>query len=685
MKNISIKLKIITLFMVSLILVSVILSVNSINSIKNSMIEKNKDFLQSTMELKKIELEKYFQKVVVDIEILSKSGNTIELMEDLIFVHDKLKIDGSMPFPVKHKLTKEMIEPHEEYYKDFVEKAGYYDAFIICKKHGHVMYSQSKESDYGVNLRDSPLIDIGIGKIWKKVINSKKTEFVDMESYQPSNNNPAMFVGTPLIRHGKFRAVLVLQISDNHIQTIMNQRRGYSKTQEDILVGKDKLLRSDSYLHKKYNIINSFKNPSKYKIDTFSVNEAIKGNKGIGFSTDYSKDSVISSYDSLKIGNDINWAIVSKVKEEEVLSSFDSLIQQIIIITIFLIVITSLIAIYVLNIIIIKPLKTFQDGLIGFFDYLSKNSNSVKELNNKSTDEIGVMSKAVNENIKLIQTRLEKEQIELEIERKFIQQVSTNLKELSHGNLKDRIVSDYSGDFIGIKDSINELASKVENIIIDINYMSNQHDLGDIDVVIPSNNYQGDFNIMAIAINDMVNGHITVKKLAMGVFESFGKGDFDAPLDKLPGKKVFINEIVESVRANLKALISNFEEVSKELKDGNLKQRAKSDKLDGGFKDIINIVNDTVDDFDNAFNDIKKAMVELESGNLLYRMTNDYQGDYNDMKTSINNVNSKLQSVIIETNNSTSQIAQASQNVNKTAQNLSAGAIQQASSLQETT
>ncbi|MEA3314661.1 MAG: methyl-accepting chemotaxis protein [Campylobacterota bacterium] len=135
----------------------------------------------------------------------------------------------------------------------------------------------------------------------------------------------------------------------------------------------------------------------------------------------------------------------------------------------------------------------------------------------------------------------------------------------------------------------------------------------------------------------------------------------------------------------LRNLISSFEVTGNQVKKGNLKARVNSEGLNGGFKTIATTVNEFIIDFDKAFTDTSKAMIELESGNLLYRITNDYKGDYDDMKNIINNVISKLQSVIEETKNSTVQISRASQNVNKTAQNLSTGATQQASSLQETT
>ena len=60
---------------------------------------------------------------------------------------------------------------------------------------------------------------------------------------------------------------------------------------------------------------------------------------------------------------------------------------------------------------------------------------------------------------------------------------------------------------------------------------------------------------MAQGVNDMVAGHIAVKKKAMACVAEFGKGNFEAPLERFPGKKAFINDTIEEVRTHLKRLV----------------------------------------------------------------------------------------------------------------------------------
>jgi methyl-accepting chemotaxis protein len=52
----------------------------------------------------------------------------------------------------------------------------------------------------------------------------------------------------------------------------------------------------------------------------------------------------------------------------------------------------------------------------------------------------------------------------------------------------------------------------------------------------------------------MVAGHISVKKKAMACVAEFAKGNFDAPLERFPGKKAFINDNLEQLRENLQVV-----------------------------------------------------------------------------------------------------------------------------------
>ncbi|MBN2694511.1 nitrate- and nitrite sensing domain-containing protein, partial [bacterium] len=89
------------------------------------------------------------------------------------------------------------------------------------------------------------------------------------------------------------------------------------------------------------------------------------------------------------------------------------------------------------------------------------------------------------------------------------------LSKISIGNIPEPIKEDCKGDFNQIKNSINALIEILNNLIKEMNHMSDEHDKGDIDILIDSQKFQNAYKVMADGINNMVLGHISVKKKAM--------------------------------------------------------------------------------------------------------------------------------------------------------------------------
>ena len=110
--------------------------------------------------------------------------------------------------------------------KEFYDTSGVYDVFLICVKHGHIMYSAAKEKDLGENIGHGKYKDSGLGDLWSKVVNSGKPSIVDMAPYAPSNGDPALFAGYPINdASGSLTGIIACSISNpiNAITTGMSE------------------------------------------------------------------------------------------------------------------------------------------------------------------------------------------------------------------------------------------------------------------------------------------------------------------------------------------------------------------------------------------------------------------------------------------------------------------------------
>ena len=432
-KNLTIKIKIIAVTLLSLTLLAIILGIVSVNKSQNALIEHSYATLTAARDNKAEQIKNFFAERIGDINVLAASKNVSEMVYDLTSLDGQIDIEDNKPFPVKEVLVQTMTKPHEAFFQKYMSEYGYYDIFLIDAITGHVLYTAAKESDYGANLKTGPLKNSGLGEVFFQTLENKRPTFVDMKPYAPSNNAPAMFLGTPVYERGDISTVLVFQISDRSINKIMQFREGYGTSQEDYLVGDDNLMRSDSYLDPKgHSLQASFANPQSGSVKTEASLAALQGETDTKIVIEYNGNPVLSAFGSIPIGEDFKWAILSEIDEAEVLIVPHYIRNLIAIITVVLIIVFGVIVFFIINKGIIQPLSNFQEGLLGFFQYLNRESDTVKQLDNSSNDEIGIMSKVVNENI-------EKTKIGIEEDRKLIDNTIAVLAEFEQGDLTQRV------------------------------------------------------------------------------------------------------------------------------------------------------------------------------------------------------------------------------------------------------
>ncbi len=195
----------------------------------------------------------------------------------------------------------------------FVTERGYYDFFLISPE-GDVLYTVEKESDFATNLVDGPYRETALGRAFEKVRKSPHDGSVvltDMEPYQPSDGEPAIFMATALNdQAGTFIGVIAFQLPTDGILGIMNYSSGMGETGETYLVGQDKLMRSDSRFTDESTVLIQ-------TVDTPTVERALAGEQGMDYILDYRDVEVMSVYLPLELG-DTRWAVMAEIDSGEI-------------------------------------------------------------------------------------------------------------------------------------------------------------------------------------------------------------------------------------------------------------------------------------------------------------------------------------------------------------------------------
>jgi methyl-accepting chemotaxis protein len=258
------------------------------------------------------------------------------------------------------------------------------------------------------------------------------------------------------------------------------------------------------------------------------------------------------------------------------------------------------------------------------------------------------------------------------------------LRALSEGDLTRTIEKPYEGQFGEMQRYVNGTVQRLSEIIEELNRMSQAHEKGEIDATIESARFSGDFGRMCEGINGMVAGHIGLNRKAMACVAAFGRGQFDVPLERFPGKKVFINEVIEQVRARLQALIADTDLLIRAAAAGELDKRADASRHEGGFRRIVEGINATLDAVIGPINELRRVLSALSEGDLSVSIGQDFKGAFGQMKKDANETVRRLGKVISEVSEAAQALASAAEELSSTAGTLSQSSNEQAASVEET-
>jgi class 3 adenylate cyclase len=227
--------------------------------------------------------------------------------------------------------------------KRAAETVGFYDINIMDAATGDVVYTVAKEPDFASNMYHGPFAQSGFAAVARRALdpeNGGKAVVGDFSAYMPSAFLPQMFTAVPIVADGQTIAVFVAQINVGALNALLTdggdwEATGQGKTGEVLMVGEDRLLRSQSrfmatdpgkFLEQAR--ANGLPQSVADQIRTLGTtilympdrNGAVEGafhnRSGIARFLDYRGVEVVSAYGPLEVAG-LRWAIEAKQDVEE--------------------------------------------------------------------------------------------------------------------------------------------------------------------------------------------------------------------------------------------------------------------------------------------------------------------------------------------------------------------------------
>ncbi len=229
-----------------------------------------------------------------------------------------------------------------------------------------------------------------------------------------------------------------------------------------------------------------------------------------------------------------------------------------------------------------------------------------------------------------------------------LKNLAVNAEKIAKGDFNANIETSRKDEVGLVSNSILQIKNTVNNLIENINTLSDEFKMGNMQSEITSSNYEGVYKRTADGINDIVS---TINRDFIVVSEcikNYSNGEFDYICPDMIGDKKDCKNSLDILRTNILNVNNEINNISKFAASGNFENKIKSDLFNGGWKMLVENLNDLVEKISIPIEEVSNALQMLASGNLNISVNGVYEGEFAKMIENINTTSKTLYSYIDE-------------------------------------
>ena len=319
------------------------------------------------------------------------------------------------------------------------------------------------------------------------------------------------------------------------------------------------------------------------------------------------------------------------------------------------------------------------------------------------------------------------------------------VKDVSQGKVNmNTITAKASNNEIDmLTQNIYGLVSIIKSIVDDLATFEHIYNVdGDIEYRMDANKYENSFRDMIEGSNRLMDNVVSDVIGFLDTLAEVNEGNFDPQIKKLPGKKIVlekainsttqgmiainneINAMIESIavkgdlsfqidvdnyKGDWREIMLGLNRITKavddplkvielalnELKSGNfdlenidsrinaLGYEASPESYNGVFKNFVSSFDEMAIDVSSYIDELSDILSQIADGDLRSRIERQYVGSFDIIKNSVNDINSVLNKTMSEISMAADHVLQGAIQISNSATDLSTGAQEQASAVQE--
>ncbi|MGZ3775693.1 MAG: HAMP domain-containing protein, partial [Bdellovibrio sp.] len=225
------------------------------------------------------------------------------------------------------------------------------------------------------------------------------------------------------------------------------------------------------------------------------------------------------------------------------------------------------------------------------------------------------------------------------------------IKSISEGNLSAKITGEYEGELALLKQYVNASVDNINALVADANMLEKAAIEGRLATRADASKHGGDYRKIVDGVNNCLNAVIGPLNVAADYVEKISKGNIPPKItDNYNGDfntiKNNLNQAIEAIN-NMVAEAATLEKAAIE---GRLATRADASRYQGDYKKVVVGVNNCLDAVIGPLNVAADYVDKISKGNIPSKITDNYNGDFNVIKTNLNTCIDNINALVVDAN-----------------------------------
>ena len=225
------------------------------------------------------------------------------------------------------------------------------------------------------------------------------------------------------------------------------------------------------------------------------------------------------------------------------------------------------------------------------------------------------------------------------------------IERIGNGDVPNKISETYYGDFNEIKNNLNNCIESINEMVADAMALSQAAVEGKLATRADATKHRGDYRAIIQGVNDTLDSVIGPLNVAAEYIDRISKGDLPPRItDNYSGDFNEIKNNLNNCIDNINALVADANMLARTAVEGKLATRADATRHQGDFQRIVVGFNHTLDAVIGPLNVAAEYVDRISKGDLPPRITDNYNGDFNEIKNNLNNCIDNINALVTDAN-----------------------------------